>query len=101
MILQPVANVGSGGGTSGRWDRPLAGVKNGSNPYFTTPEKFVADPPIRLHVSGRRLLQGRDFTIEESGGPGTGYDRVILLFPVGKLPKTDDDLVADYTERLT
>jgi len=73
----------------------LAGVINGVNVVFTTPEKFRHDPPraqLALYYNGQRLFILDDFTVTESGGPGTGYDTVSTLFA----PRPGDKLWADY-----
>jgi hypothetical protein len=62
---------------------------------FTTPDDFVHAPPsssLKLYYNGQRLLLADDFTLSESGGPGTGFDTVTTLFP----PKLGDKLWADY-----
>jgi hypothetical protein len=84
----------------------LVGPKDGMNRIFrTTPDHFVHDPlgsgrDIEVWHNGRRLLLSPtgtpdtgDFTVEESGGVGTGFDTITLLTfaPVGK-----SSLVADY-----
>lgn len=78
-----------------RFGVALAGAVNGVNVTFTTPEKFRHDPPraqISLYFNGQRVFVGDDFTISESGGPGTGYDTVTTLFA----PVPGDKLWADY-----
>lgn len=77
---------------------PLVGPKTGANRVFrTTPDHFVHDPSgtgktIQVWHNGRQLVQttvsnpgSGDFTVEESGGVGTGYDTVNLLTfaPIG------------------
>jgi hypothetical protein len=84
----------------------LVGPMNGMNRVFrTTPEHFVHDlggtgKTIELWHNGRRLVQTPvsdpslgDFTVEESGGVGTGFDTVNLLTfsPVGR-----SSLLASY-----
>lgn len=76
----------------------LLGVMNGSNHVFTTPGKFVnqlGGDTLQLLYNGQRLLEVDDYTLSESGGSGTGYDTVTLLFA----PKLGDKLTADYTKR--
>jgi hypothetical protein len=73
----------------------LAGATNGVNMSFATPEAFMHAPPgvsIRVHLNGQRLLLTDDYTVAESGGPGTGFDTVVLLFA----PRSGDKVFADY-----
>lgn len=73
----------------------LAGVVNGVNTTFTTPEIFLQSPPnysIAVYYNGQRIFLNDDFTVDESGGVGTGYDTVETLFA----PKAGDKLWADY-----
>lgn len=73
----------------------LSGAINGFNSVFTTPEDFRHDPPravLSLFFNGQRLFVGDDFTVSESGGPGTGYDTITALFA----PVPGDRLWADY-----
>jgi hypothetical protein len=64
---------------------------------FTTPEEFRQDSfmSIRVFFNGQRFRPGagNDYTVSESGGPGTGFDTVTLL---GVAPRTADILTADY-----
>lgn len=98
MLLEPV--VGSGGGYEPRVGIDLIGTKNGSNPVFSTPDKFIqnAQQKIAPYWNSRRLKEGRDFTVHESGGAGTGYDELRLTpwGTAGFLPRATDELVADY-----
>lgn len=88
----------------------LIGALDGHNRTFrTSPERFIHDPggsgaTIELWHNGRRLIQARgthrewgDFWVEESAGPGTGYDTVNLLTfsPVGR-----SSLLANYYRAL-
>lgn len=75
----------------------LVGVQNGSNVTFTVPggDVFTHNLPflsIQVYRNGQRLKLIEDYTIQESGGAGTGYDTVI--FEVA--PLADDNLLADY-----
>lgn len=63
----------------------LTGVKNSNNRTFTTPDKFlngmfVDGSQFHIHVkhNGKDLYEGIDYTISESGGPGTGYDTIYI-----------------------
>ena len=73
----------------------LAGAVNGVNLVFTAPEPFVHAVPglsARIHLNGQRLLLTDDYTVAESGGPGTGFDTVVLLHA----PRAGDKVFADY-----
>lgn len=74
----------------------LLGIKDGVNVTFMTPEPFVQNSNlnIKVYLNGQRLWggAGNDYTVSESGGPGTGYDTVILAVP----PKNFENLIADY-----
>ncbi len=88
----------SGGIFRLRWDVELVGQKNGSNTIFKLPmfAKFVHDGEmkIRVHMNGQRLHEGasNDFTVLESGGPGSGFDTVILAVA----PNSWEQITADY-----
>jgi hypothetical protein len=81
----------------------LIGVKNSSNRTFTTPDKFINgtfgnnDFRILIRHNGRDLVEGIDYSVSESGGPGTGYDTITLTFS----PKKRSVLVADYVVAAT
>jgi hypothetical protein len=75
----------------------LVGPKDGSNEVFTTPglEHFVHNLPFldsSVYYNGIRLALLDDYMVAESGGPGTGFDTVILNIP----PIFNDHLFADY-----
>jgi hypothetical protein len=78
---------------------PLIGVKDGINRVFTLPDKFVngslLDNEFRVLIrhNGRGLLENCDYTLLESGGPGTGFDTIVFI---GFTPNSSSDLVADY-----
>lgn len=66
----------------------LTGTLDGINRTFMTPEKFVRANGISIDLfhNGRRLAEastsdprGGDFVVSESGGPGSGFDTVVLL----------------------
>lgn len=75
---------------------PLIGDYDGANVEFATPEPFVQNNQlnIKVYLNGQRLAWGasNDYVVSESGGPGTGYDKVILAVP----PKSYEILIADY-----
>lgn len=74
----------------------LLGDYDGINLTFTTPEPFVqnANLNIKVYLNGQRLRLGalNDYVVAESGGPGTGYDTVVVAVP----PKNFESLIADY-----
>jgi hypothetical protein len=75
----------------------LVGPKNGINETFTTPglEKYVHNLPfldISVYYNGVRLALLDDYMVVESGGPGTGFDTIIMNVP----PLYNDHLFADY-----
>lgn len=74
---------------------PLVGAINGSNTVFTTPDVFIHIPSglqIKVYYNGQRIFEPDDFSASESGGAGTGFDTITLLFA----PKSGDRLDADY-----
>ena len=80
-----------------RTGQQLVGLKDGANITFTVPvgDKFTHNLPflsIQVYWNGVRLTLIDDYTIYESGGPGTGYDTVLLEVP----PNADDHLLVDY-----
>lgn len=80
-----------------RTGQALVGPRSGSNYAFTTPgnEKFTHNLPyltIHVYFNGVRQTFIDDYYIAESGGPGTGYDTVILSVA----PRTWDHLTVDY-----
>lgn len=80
-----------------RFDITLTGVINDINTVFTSPDIFRQTPPnfsICVYHNGQRLRLTEDFTVSESGGIGTGFNRVSTLF----IPKVGDKLWADYVK---
>ena len=80
-----------------RASQGLVGPKDGVNETFTTPgsEKFVFNLPfldISVYYNGVRLTLLDDYMISESGGPGTGFDTIVLT----NAPLSNDHLFADY-----
>jgi hypothetical protein len=80
-----------------RTGQGLVGLKNGTNRTFSTPglEKYVHNLPfltMQVYLNGVRLAILDDYTVVESGGPGTGYDTIILEVS----PRGNDHLLADY-----
>ena len=80
-----------------RTGQNLVGPKNGVNLTFTTPglEKYVHNLPfltIVVYLNGMRLALLDDYVVVEGGGPGLGFDTVVL----NEAPYGDDHLIADY-----
>lgn len=80
-----------------RTGQGLVGVKDEVNRTFRTPgfEKYVHNLPfltMQVYLNGVRLSILDDYTVVESGGPGTGYDTIILEVS----PRGNDHLLADY-----
>lgn len=85
-----------------RWvmEVPLIGIKDGVNRTFSTPDKFIngifktGDQfHILVEVDGKEVFENIDYTISESGGPGTGFDTIYFkAFP----PKSRTLLYATY-----
>lgn len=75
----------------------LVGVKDGVNRVYNLPhgEKFTHNLPyitISVFFNGVRQIPLEDYIIQESAGPGTGYDRVILE----RAPRSNDTIISDY-----
>jgi hypothetical protein len=80
-------------------DITLVGAVNSINTVFTIPSgTWVQSPPYKIIVykNGVKQVLGDDFTIAESGGPGTGFDTVILAVPPETVPAPPDVITADY-----
>lgn len=78
----------------------LVGVRDGSNHIFRLPggTAFEHNLPfitICVYTNGMRLALLDDYVIQESAGPGTGYDTVVLE----SAPYANDHLLADYVVR--
>ncbi len=77
----------------------LIGAKNNSNRTFNTPNKFLNGlyfgNQFHIHVKhdGKDLYEGYDYSISESGGPGTGFDTIYIT---AFAPKPRSLLVATY-----
>jgi hypothetical protein len=79
--------IASGSGALYTWREkiPLIGLRNGTNRTFYTPEKFINGAyfgntfHITVEHNGKELYENIDYTIAESGGPGTGYDTLNLI----------------------
>ncbi len=80
-----------------RFAQNLVGVRDGVNVVFTTPshEHYLHNLPffsIAVYLNGMRLALLDDYIVQESGGPGTGFDTVVL----NEAPFSNDHLFADY-----
>lgn len=89
--------VGSGSfATKQRLDIRLDGACDNVNTIYTIPggEKFLydADNKIIVYLNGVKQVLGGDYSISESGGPGTGYDTIIVVVA----PDPTDYVTADY-----
>lgn len=82
----------------------LGGARDGVNTVFTTAVPFEFDPPRespQVYYNGLRQRRGAglDFTVAESGGPGTGFDTIMVAVPpLSPTPPHADIITADYTE---
>lgn len=83
------------GGSGDTFNVTLGGSINGVNLNFSTPTDFLEDS-IRVYRNGQRQTHGSDYTVSESGGVGTGFDRI--TFDALCTPVSGDVLTADYTE---
>ena len=77
---------------------PLIGTQDGINKIFTIPDIFLNGTygnnefRVLIRHNGRDLVENKDYFVGESGGPGTGFDTIILCFA----PRDVSVLVADY-----
>jgi hypothetical protein len=90
-LIELGAEGGGGGAADGyitylwREKIPLIGMRNNSNRTFYTPDKFINGTwynnqfVITIEHNGKQLYENIDFTIAESGGPGTGYDTINIF----------------------
>lgn len=79
-------------------DIVLTGLVNDSNTVFTTSSIFLQNDIYKIIVykNGVKQLFLDDYFIAESGGPGSGYDTVILTVPPTTIPTPVDVITADY-----
>jgi len=92
---------GGGGSINYLWKEkiPLIGMRDGINRTFYIPDKFINGLyygnlfNITILHNGKELSENCDFTISESGGPGTGYDTINLI---SFTPNKHSSLVATY-----
>jgi hypothetical protein len=97
--VQSLLNASGGVGYLWREKIPLIGMRNGINRTFYTPDKFLNGSYLGnsfqitvLHNGGHKY-ENIDYTIAESGGPGTGYDTINLI---SFTPNTHSLLFATY-----
>jgi len=80
-------------------DIRLLGDVDDSNTVFTIPQGiflYDVDHKVLVYRNGVKQSFLDDFFIAESGGPGTGYDRIIMNTPPQTLPSPIDVMTADY-----
>lgn len=80
-------------------DIKLIGNVDGINTIFTIPSgTFIqsGDYKIIVYKNGVKQVFLDDYLITESGGPGTGYDTVIMTTPPTVIPSPTDVITADY-----
>jgi len=72
-------------------------VPTGNPSVFTAPTNFQHGgvDTEAVHYNGQRLFEGagNDYIASESGGVGTGYDTITLLF----VPRAGSNFLIDYT----
>jgi len=97
--VQSLLNASGGVGYLWREKIPLIGMRNGVNRTFYTPDKFLNGSYLGnnfqitvLHNGGHKY-ENIDYTIAESGGPGTGYDTINLI---SFTPNTHSLMFATY-----
>jgi len=80
-------------------DIQLIGIVNNVNTIYKIPSgTWIQSAPYKIIVykNGVKQVLGDDYFIIESGGPGTGYDTVILTVPPTTIPAPNDIITADY-----
>lgn len=80
-------------------DIQLIGAVNDVNTMYSVPEGiFFYDTThkVIVYVNGVKQAFLDDFIIAESGGPGTGYDLIIMTVPPSTYSTPSDYLTADY-----
>lgn len=87
---QDLINQSSSGVVPYLWRQniDLIGLQNGINRTFFTPEFFLDGShygnifSISVFHNGRRMAKNIEYTISESGGPGTGFNTInFISFP--------------------
>ena len=80
-------------------DIQLVGIIDNVNTIFTIPSgTWIQSPPYKIIVykNGVKQVLGDDYFIAESGGPGTGFNTVVLVVPPTTIPIPIDIITADY-----
>jgi len=80
-------------------DIQLIGNVDDINTIFKIPDMYFiyeTNYKIIVYKNGVKQVLSDDYFIAESGGPGTGYDTVILVVPPATLPAPLDIITADY-----
>jgi hypothetical protein len=80
-------------------DIELVGLVNGINTIFTIPSGiWIQSSPYKIivYLNGVKQVLGDDYFIAESGGPGSGYDTVIMTVPPESSILPPDIVTADY-----
>lgn len=100
-----IDGYGGGGSINYAWKEKIAliGLRNGINKTFYTPDKFINGSyfgntfHITIEHNGKELYENIDFSIAESGGPGTGYDTIHIF---SLTPNSHSLLFATYTIKI-
>lgn len=98
-IVNGLAITGDQSAVTKREDIQLLGTVDDVNTIYTIPDSsFIYDGFYKIIVyrNGVKQHLPDDFTIFESGGPGTGYDGIIMTTPPTTNPPPDDIITADY-----
>lgn len=77
----------------------LIGNINSINTNYTIPSgKFIENSiyKIIVYLNGVKQVYLDDYFIAESGGPGTGYDTIIMSVAPTAIPAPSDIITADY-----
>lgn len=80
-------------------DIQLVGLVNDVNTMYKIPTgTFIQNTTYKIIVykNGVKQFFLDDYFIAESGGPGTGYDTVVLTVAPTTIPAPDDVITADY-----
>lgn len=101
-VVNFIESQGGGSGTSSYlWKQnvDLIGLQNGLNRTFFTPDLFLDGNyfgntfSISVFHNGRKMARNLEYTISESGGPGTGFNMVNFI---GFSPISSSTIRATY-----
>jgi hypothetical protein len=97
LVIPLDSSFGASPGGSARWfNQPFNEPPDGVRTIFTTalPFKHGGVDSESVYYSGQRLWHGltSDYVVAESGGPGTGYDAVIMV----QAPKVWANMQIDF-----